>query len=66
MDPLSFAASLITVLGTAVTVAKHLEDLRTTFRDAPDVLSSLVNEISDLHIVLQACDAAVGTYTEQS
>lgn len=59
MDPISFTASVITVIATAATVAKHLEELRQGLRDAPDILSSLVNEVSDFRIVLDACDAAV-------
>jgi septation ring formation regulator EzrA len=59
MDPLSFTASVITVIATVVTVAKSLDELRDTLQHAPDVLSSLVNEVSDLRIVLEACDSAV-------
>jgi hypothetical protein len=59
MDPLSFTASVITVIATVVTVAKSLDELRNTLQHAPDVLSSLVNEVSDLRIVLEACDSAV-------
>jgi len=59
MDPLSFAASIITVVATVAAVAKNLEELRDALQHAPDVLSSLVNEVSDLRIVLEACDSAV-------
>jgi hypothetical protein len=54
MDPLSLTASLIAIIGAATTVAKSLEDLRTTLRDASNDLFSLINEISDLRIVLDA------------
>lgn len=59
MDPLSFTASLIAVVGAAATAAKQLENLRTTLRDASSALCSLTNEISDLRIVLRACETAV-------
>jgi septation ring formation regulator EzrA len=59
MDPISFAASIITVIATVATVAKSLDELRDALQHAPDVLSSLVNEVSDLRIVLEACDSAV-------
>ncbi|KAF2682611.1 hypothetical protein K458DRAFT_390536 [Lentithecium fluviatile CBS 122367] len=59
MDPLSIAASVITVVAAAGTVAKHLEELRNTLQHAPDVLNSLVNEVLDLRMVLEACDSAV-------
>lgn len=59
MDPLSLAASIITVVATVATVAKSLDELRETLQHAPDVLSSLINEVSDVRIVLEACDAAV-------
>lgn len=58
MDPISFAASLITVVATVGTVAKHLEELRSALQHAPDVLSSLVNEVADLRVVLDACEDA--------
>lgn len=59
MDPISFAASLLTLVAAVGTTAKHLNDLREALQHAPDVLSSLVNEVSDLRIVLEACDTAV-------
>lgn len=59
MDPLSFTASLIAVVGAAATAAKQLEDLRTTLRDASSALCSITDEISDLRIVLGACESAV-------
>ncbi|KUJ10167.1 ankyrin [Mollisia scopiformis] len=59
MDPLSFTASLIAVVGTAGTVAKELRLLQTSLRDASSLLSALINEISDLRIILEACSSAV-------
>ncbi|KAF2194259.1 hypothetical protein K469DRAFT_689282 [Zopfia rhizophila CBS 207.26] len=57
--PLSFTASLITVVAAAGSVAKHLELLRNGLGNAPDMLGSLIDEVSDLRIVLEACNSAV-------
>ncbi|KAL9071606.1 MAG: hypothetical protein Q9157_005414 [Trypethelium eluteriae] len=57
MDPLSLTASIIAVVGAATTVAKQLDHLRATLRDTPDDLCSVVNEISDLQLVLETCKA---------
>jgi hypothetical protein len=59
MDPVSLTASIITIIATAAQVAKHLDELRNGLQHGPDALSSLINEVSDLRIVLEACDAAV-------
>lgn len=59
MDPLSFTASLIAVIGTAATVAQELNALQVSLRDASGLLSALINEISDLRIILEACSSAV-------
>ncbi|KAF2232683.1 ankyrin [Viridothelium virens] len=59
MDPLSLTASIIAVGGAAATVAKQLNHLRTTLRDVPDDLCSVVNEISDLQLVLETCKSVV-------
>jgi hypothetical protein len=59
MDPLSFTASLIAVIGTAATVAQELNALQASLRDASGLLSALINEISDLRIILKACSSAV-------
>jgi hypothetical protein len=59
MDPLSFTASLIAVIGTAATVAKELNALQVSLPDASGLLSALINEISDLRIILEACSSAV-------
>jgi Fungal N-terminal domain of STAND proteins len=58
MDPLSLTASIVAVVGAASTVAKSLEQLRTAFRDATTTVSALINEVSDLQIVLEACETA--------
>ena len=50
-DPLSITASIIDVIGAAKGVSKTINKIR-NFRDAPNELLSLINEISDLRIVL--------------
>lgn len=59
MDPLSFTASLIAVLGAAAAVAKQLEYLRRALKDASSILCSVTNEISDLRIVIGGCESAL-------
>ena len=59
MDPLSITASIITVLGAAATIAKQLDLLRKTIQTASTTLCALSNEISDLKVVLDACDSAI-------
>ena len=49
-DPLSFAASIIAVLGAAEGVAKTLSRIQ-SIRNAPDELLALINEVSDLQII---------------
>ncbi|KAL9593600.1 MAG: hypothetical protein Q9219_007474 [cf. Caloplaca sp. 3 TL-2023] len=51
MDPVSVAASLLTVLGAAATAGRALDHL-SSLRHAPDHLIALVNEVSDLRVVL--------------
>jgi hypothetical protein len=60
MDPLSVTASVIAILGAAATIAKQLNLLRTTLSHASSSLCSLTNEISDLRVVLGACETAIG------
>jgi hypothetical protein len=60
MDPLSVTASVIAILGAAATVAKQLDLLRSTLRHASSTLYSLTNEISDLRVVVGACETAIG------
>jgi hypothetical protein len=59
MDPLSFTASLIAVVGAVATVAQQLEELRTALRTASNTICLVTNELSDLRIVLGACESAV-------
>jgi hypothetical protein len=59
MDPLSFTASLIAVVTAVGQVVQTLEELRTALREASSTLCLVANEISDLRIVLVACECAV-------
>ena len=60
-DPLSIAASVITVLGTADGVNKTLARIR-TLADAPRKLLALMNEVSDLTLVL----GDIGIFVKQT
>ena len=50
-DPLSITASIIAVLGAAEGLTKTLAKIR-NIRNAPEELLALINEISDLRIVI--------------
>ena len=50
-DPLSIAASVITVIGAADSIGKSLGKVK-TLRNAPAEVLALQNEVSDLRIVL--------------
>jgi hypothetical protein len=58
MDPLSVSASLIAVIGAATSAVKGLDQLRRSLRDASTDICSLINEVSDLQVVLAAIEAA--------
>lgn len=45
MDPISIAASLLTVLGAAATAGRALDHL-SSLRHAPDHLIALLNEVN--------------------
>ena len=49
-DPLSITASIIAVVGAAEGIGTIINRIK-TFREEPDELFSLINEISDLRIV---------------
>ena len=51
-DPLSVTAGAIAVIGVCTTCAKQLDSLRRGFRDAPEEILALSNEISDMTVVL--------------
>ena len=50
-DPLSIIASIIAVVGAAEGVTKTLAQLK-SIRNAPDELLALINEVSDLKVIL--------------
>ena len=50
-DPLSIAASIIAVVGAAESVTKVLSKIK-NMRHAPDELLALINEVSDLRVIL--------------
>ncbi|KAI4267479.1 MAG: hypothetical protein LQ337_008331, partial [Flavoplaca oasis] len=58
MDPISVAASVLTVLGAAATAGRALDRLQSS-RQAPEHLVALVNEVSDLRVVLHNVRDAV-------
>ncbi|KAI4174725.1 MAG: hypothetical protein LQ343_002096 [Gyalolechia ehrenbergii] len=58
MDPVSVAASLLTLLGAAATAGRALDRL-SSLKHAPDHLIALVNEVSDLRVVLHNVRDAV-------
>jgi ankyrin repeat protein len=66
MDPLSFSASLIAVIGAASTAAEQLERLRKLWTEAPDMLFTLSNDISDLELVLNVCKRAIQDVDEHA
>lgn len=61
MDPLSFAASIITVVTIAGTTAKELSHLCRALRDAPTEVHALNNEVVDLQGILRAIQAVADT-----
>ena len=66
MDPLSVAASALTVIQAVVVVSKGLENLRTELRNASTTLCSLANEISDARLLLDACESALRRWHQSS
>ena len=53
MDPLSFTASIITVVGVGGNIAKTLRYLASQ-KNAPDFVLLLNNELADLHLIVVA------------
>jgi len=66
MDPLSVAASIISLIGAAAAVAKILKKLRSEMKSAPDSLCSMINETSDLQLVLDASEIALREWRKSS
>lgn len=58
MDPLSITVSVITLAGAASAVVKSLGKL-SGLRDAGDELCTLINEVSDLRLVLLEVDFVI-------
>ena len=52
MDPLSIAASAITVAALAASTCRTFSELRSLCRSLPDCLHSLNNEVADTELVL--------------
>jgi len=52
MDPLSLAASVITLAGLAASTCSAISDLRALCKGVPGRLHAVSNEVSDLEIVL--------------
>ena len=59
MDPLSLAASVITVAGLAAKTARVFNDLRVSCKTLPGRLHALSNEVSDLELVLRQVASVV-------
>ena len=59
-DPLSLAASIITVVGVADTIGKTLSKIK-VLHHAPEELLALNNEISDLKVVLSIVESCINT-----
>ena len=55
MDPLSVIASVIAIMGATGGISKTVQKIA-SMRGAPDAISALNNEISDLRLVLQAIE----------
>ena len=53
MDPISLIASIVTIIGTGGTVGRGLRDLAQV-RHAPQVLLQLKDQVSDLHLLIEA------------
>ena len=58
MDPLSFTASIIAVVTIAVQVAQNLQKLK-AIHDAPNALCAVINEVTDLRLVLSEINTIV-------
>ena len=54
-DPLSIAASVITVIRAAGSIGRTLSKIRSV-KDTPNAIHALQNEVSDLRIVLGDVD----------
>ena len=64
-DPLSIIASVVTLIGTADTILKTLQRFR-NLRKAPDEVLALINEVTDLQIVLDDVSGCLSEAGETS
>ena len=55
VDPLSLTASIIAVLGISNSVGKALSKIK-LINESPDELLALINEVSDIRVVLYDID----------
>ncbi len=62
MDPLSFTASLLTVIGTAGLIGNGLKRV-VALKRAPAILLDLNDEVAGLYCVLQAVDFLIRKHT---
>src|SRR5271154_5155637 len=64
MDAISFTAAVIQLLGVTGACAKSLRKLIHTAKHAPDEILAILNEISDLNLILSDLESL--TQTEES
>ena len=50
-DPFSITAGIVVIVGAAGGITKTLEKIK-DFRNAPDELLALINEVSDFRLIL--------------
>ena len=63
-DPLSITASIIAVVGAAEGVTRTLSKIK-SLRKAPDELLALINEVSDLKIILRDVQSYIARNTQR-
>lgn len=63
MDPLSFTASLLTVIGTAGVIGNGLRRI-VALRNAPKILLALRYEVANLYCILQAVEHLIKQHAE--
>jgi len=61
VEPLGVSASIVTLVGTAFTIAKTLHDFIKRLRHAPQDLLALSNEVSELSLILTSINHASST-----
>ena len=63
MDPLSISASVLTVVGAISSTSRIVKKIA-SLRGAPEAISALNNEISDLQLVLRAVETMLQSNTD--